>query len=450
VRRPAVIAALALALAAGGCLGGDDDEDAPPPRPEAAPSLTPRSAADFDQSIGVATHPTYFGTVHDREGEIAQLMYDAGIRHVRNGMAISDNAGWNERAWANMRAWPEHGLVSNWGVDRCSVTFEDEDHTIRQHLDKIAEIDGDLSSAIEGTNEVNVYCSEGDWVARERRYVAALHRAVKTHPDPVIRSLPVIGPSFGRAGAAAELGDVSRWIDLGNTHPYTGCLSPTPEHVLRYGIADYAPAGDSKPVFATEVGFHTAVNTAETDVQPPCDERTAGVYTLRTVLQHFNLGIRRTYLYEAVDLSPDPGRARASWNFGILRNDLTPKPAYTYLANLLATTRSRPTVDRTPLQLAVDRGPSDLSTLLLRRSDGAYVLALWRDASIWDRDARRPIGVEPEPVELRLPTARSVAKVEPQLAPAEAPLRLARGRVALEVAGDAVLLVIRGRSRPSA
>jgi hypothetical protein len=443
VRWPAVIAALALALATSGCLGGDDDTEPERSRPEPAPRVTPKSAAAFNQSIGVATHPTYFGTVHDREGEIAQLIHDAGIRHVRNGMAISDNAGWNERAWANMRAWPEHGLVSSWGVDRCSVNFEDEDHTIRQHLDKIAEIDGDLSAAIEGTNEVNIYCGEGDWVERERRYVAALYREVNRHPDPVIRSLPVIGPSFGRAGAAAELGDISRSIDLGNTHPYTGCLSPTPEHVARYGIGDYEPAGDSKPVFATEVGFHTAVNSVEADVQPPCDERTAGVYTLRTVLEHFNLGIQRTYLYEAVDLSPDPGRAKASWNFGILRNDLTPKPAYTYLANLLATTRSGGRVDPTPLQLAVERGPADLRTLLLRRSDGAYVLAIWRHAPVWDRDARRPLGVRPERIEVELPTAESVAKVEPQLGSSEEPLRLTAGQVALGLGGDAVLLVIR-------
>jgi hypothetical protein len=53
-------------------------------------------------------------------------------------------------------------------------------------------------------------------------------------------------------------------------------------------------------------------------------------------------------------------------------------------------------------------------------------------------------------VEVRLPTARSVAKVEPQAAPAEEPLRIVGGRVALDIGGDAVLLVIRGRSRPGA
>jgi hypothetical protein len=359
----------------------------------------------------VATHPTFFGTVHDREGEIAQLVADAGIRHVRNGMAISDNAGWNERAWANMRAWPEHGLISSWGVDRCSVTFENQGHTIREYLDKIAEIDGDLSSAIEGTNEVNVYCNER-WVERERDYVA-------------------------------ELGSIRRWVDLRNTHPYTGCTSPTPDHVQRYGIDDYEPAGGSKPVIVTEVGFHTAVNTAEQGVQPPCDERSAGVYTLRTVLEHFEMGIRRTYLYEAVDLWPDPERAKASWNFGILRNDLTPKPAYTYLANLLATTRSEEPVERAPLELSVEDGPVDLRTLLLRRSDGAYVLALWRHASVWDRDARQPIEVEPAPVELNLPTAKSAAKVEPHVSADEQPLRLAGGRASLDVGADAVLVVVR-------
>jgi hypothetical protein len=442
--------AATLALLSGLALAACDDEDPadppaepdPPARVEPQATVTPRSAFAFGDSIGVATHPTYFGTVHDREGEIAQAVADAGIRHVRNGMAISDNEGWNERAWANMRAWPEHGIVSSWGVDRCSVTFEDQGHTIRDYLDKIAEIDGDLSSAIEGTNEVNLYCRKR-WVARERDYVADLYRATNSHPDPVIRSLPVIGPSFGRAGAAAELGDVSRWLDRRNTHPYTGCTSPTPEHVQQYGIDDYEPAGGSKPVIVTEVGFHTAVATAEPGVQPPCDEHAAGVYTLRTVLEHFKLGIKRTYLYEAIDLWPDPEHDKASWNFGILRNDFTPKPAYTSLKNLLATTKSDEAIEPAPLELGVASEARDLRTLLLRRSDGAYVLALWRNASVWDRDARQPLPVGPLPVELALPTAKSVAKVEPHRSAAEEPLRLAGGRVSLDVAGDAVLLVIR-------
>jgi hypothetical protein len=444
VRRLTATLALLGALALPACSLDDDEGDSPaPPAPrERVGTVTPGSAFAFGDSIGVATHPTYFGTVHDQEDRIAQAIADAGIRHVRSGMAISDNDGWNERAWTNMRAWPEHGIVSSWGVDRCSVNWENQGHTVREYLDKIAEIDGDLSSAIEGTNEVNKYCAEG-WVERERDYMASLYRQVNRHPDPVIRSLPVIGPSFARAGAAAQLGDVRRWLDVRNTHPYTGCLSPTPEHVQRYGIDDYEPAGGSKPVFATEVGFHTAVASRNPGEQPPCDERTAGVYTLRTVLEHFKAGIRRTYLYEAIDLWPDPAREKASWNFGILRNDFSPKPAYTSLQNLLATTRSGEAVELAPLPLEVERGPGDLRELLLRRADGAYVLALWRQISVWDRDARQALPVEPSRVEVNVPSARSVAKVEPHVSADEQKLPIENGRVGFDVAGDAVLLVIR-------
>jgi hypothetical protein len=404
------------------------------------PRLTPRAAFALNDSVGVATHPTHYDTVHAQENAIAQKIADAGIRHVRNSMAISTDPGWNQIVWANMSSWPNHGIVSSWRVDRCAVT-SNAGHTVRMYLDKIADIDGDLSSAIEGTNEVNVFCSE-DWVNRERLYVPQLFQGVNSHPDPVIQSLPVLGPTFVRAGSS-EIGDISQWIDFGNTHPYSGCTSPTPQHVQRYGIDDYAPAGGTKPIIATEVGFHTAVGSTEPGIQPPCDERTAGVYTLRAVLEHFNLGIMRSYLYEAIDPWPNPQRDRSEWNFGILRNDFSAKPAYTYVKNLLATTSSPNAATLTPLKVKVDQGPPDLRTLLLRQADGDYLLALWRHASVWNPSQRQPIPVPPARVTVSLPTASSVAKVQPHQGTAETPMLLTDRRVTLDVGGDAILLVIR-------
>jgi len=404
------------------------------------PTVTPKSAFALNDSVGVATHPTYLDTVHAQENAIAQKIAAAGIRHVRNGMAISVDPYWNQLVWANMRAWSSHALISSWSVDRCAVSST-AGHTVRMYLDKIAEIDGDLSSAIEGTNEVDLLCSQ-DWVSRERLYVPRLYQEVKGHPDPVIRSLPVLGPSFAFNGAS-EIGDISGWIDFGNTHPYSGCMSPTPQHVQQYGIDRYAPAGGTKPIIVTEVGFHTAIASTEPYIQPPCDERTGGVYTLRTVLEHFKLGIKRSYLYEAIDLWPNPQRDRSEWNFGILRNDLSAKPAYTYLKNLLATTRSTDTAALTPLKLKVEQGPSDLRTLLLRQADGDYVLALWRHASVWTRDQRQPIPVLPAQVKVSLPTTSSVARVQPHESTVETPVPLTDRRVTLDVAGDAMLLVIR-------
>ena len=82
-----------------------------------------------------------------------------------------------------------------------------------------------------------------------------------------------------------------------------------------------APLSGRKPLWATEAGYHNAVNAR--DGQPPVSERAGAIYTLRTVLEHFKAGIDRTYLYEAVDFWPT-GRRKPNWNFGLLRNDMSP------------------------------------------------------------------------------------------------------------------------------
>lgn len=408
------------------------------------PTVTASPAASFRNSIGVATHPTFFDTVHAREDAIAQKIADAGIRHVRNSMAYSNDAAWNQTVWANMATWGAHGIVSSWMVDRCEVNRPGNTHTsIREYLDKIAQLDSNLSSAIEGTNEVDHFCT-GGFPAAERDWIQRLYQEVRAHPDPLIRSLPVLGPSFAHGGAA-QLGDMSPWVDFGNTHPYAACGSPTPTHVQQNGIDAYQPVAPGKPVIVTEVGFHTAVNAAVGDGQPPCDERTAGVYTLRTVLEHFKLGIARSYLYEAVDLWPNPARNQPESNFGLLRNDLTPKPAYTAVKNLLTTVGAEapPAVLR-PLGMVVEQQPADLRTLVLARGDGTYVVALWRHASVWNRDQRVPLTVASSPVRLLL-DAEAVTAVRPMDSPAEAPVALDHRRVTVGVAGDPVLLHVTPR-----
>jgi len=125
------------------------------------------------------------------------------------------------------------------GVGRCSVAvFEGN---LRARLDKIAQIDHDLSTGLESTNEPdNDYpgnqCFE-DWSNRERLWAAHISQTKDAHPDAVIRALPVLGPSFVHASSAATIGDLTQWIDFGNTHPYSGCTSPNPQHVQQNATA---------------------------------------------------------------------------------------------------------------------------------------------------------------------------------------------------------------------
>ena len=95
-----------------------------------------------------------------------------------------------------------------------------------------------------------------------------------------------------------------------------------------------------KPVWATEAGFQTAARSR--DGQPPVSEKAGAVYLLRTFLEHFISGVRRTYAYELLDESAEPALRKSEQHFGLLRHDFSPKPAYTALRNLLALHGARP------------------------------------------------------------------------------------------------------------
>jgi hypothetical protein len=68
----------------------------------------------------------------------------------------------------------------------------------------------------------------------------------------------------------------------------------------------------------------------------------------------------------------------------LLRNDLTPKPAYTSLQRLMALVGDQTAV-ATPGKLDYKAtGPTTLRQVLLQKSDGSYWIALWNDVSVWD------------------------------------------------------------------
>jgi hypothetical protein len=403
----------------------------------AHPTVTPKSAAAFRDSLGVNVHSSYYDTVYTHAGRIGDAIVDLGLRHVRDGAIYSSvDPAYHEFVWGKQDALRDRGLrfdfvfTPEWCGDGVG--------TVRQNLDNIAERYPNAVATFEGPNEADKYCTT-DWQNRTSSFTSQLFAEVREHPSAAIRSRPIVAPSFvGNLGAG--IADHGRYIDFGNTHPYTGCASPSPRH-LHEVIAGAQKVNPGEPVFATEVGFHTALGyDPASGAQPPCDERTGAVYTLRTALEHFKAGIARSFFYEAIDLAPDPGRTEPEWNFGLLRNDFSPKPAYTALKNLLSAVGSGAPAALEPLTLSVDSGPDDLRTLVLQRADGSYVVALWRLASVWDRHASTPIAVPAQRVELSLPDASSVGAIEPVPSSTETPLSLSNGRVTVELGGDPILL----------
>ena len=170
------------------------------------------------------------------------------------------------------------------------------------------------------------------------------------------------------------------------------------------------------------------------------------MYMPRLFLTAFALGVRRTFVYELLDEKPDPGLTDPQQHFGLLRYDLSPKPAFTALKTLLRAVRASPgAAGAETLPWSVQGAPPDaVRRVTLVRRDGSRLLAVWRPVSVWDQNARRPTPPEPLPVTVDLGrTAGGVTVWRPSVAPEPVarPGRVRRLPLALE--GDVVLVSLR-------
>ena len=407
-----------------------------------ADAATPRlaSAAAFRDSVGVGTHPSYYDTPYGQWNRVVARLRELGVHHIRGSFFASGNAGWNARQAENFRTAFAAGIRVNVVLDlRCSPSGR-----IDPCLSGMkAELPRGSVESVEWPNEHDLFGGPG-WKPVLQSWGRSLYRRVKA--DPVLRSLRVVGPSLVAPAAPTVLGDQSAYLDAGNLHPYTGGPSPNPRHISAEQRR-MRPVSGHKPLVATEAGFHTS--PFETNgSHPPTDEPTAAAYTLRTYLEHFADGIDRTYLYELLDERVAP--LDSGSNFGLLHADFSPKPAFTQLKRLLDMTGSSAPPSLRPLALTIGGDTRDVRSLLLQQGARRYALVLWRTASVWDRDARRPLAVAPRRVTVSAPRAATVAVGRPAAGTTEPAMRLRTGTLPVELAADPVVLLLRTHRRPSA
>ena len=398
----------------------------------AAEAAFPRyaSASAFRESVGIATHPSYYDTPYGQWDKVVARLRELGVHHIRGGFFASGNAGWQARQAAAYRDAYAAGIRANLVLDlRCSPTG-----LVDPCLAGVkSELPAGSVESVEWLNEHDLF-GGANWKDVLQTWGRALYTKVKA--DPVLRSLRVIGPSLVYPNAPLVLGDQSAWLDAGNIHPYTGASSPNPLHIAAELTRIKAVSG-SKPVVATEAGFHTSPAATNVD-QPAADEPTAAVYTLRTVLEHFADGIDRTYLYELIDQRVNLLDSQS--NYGLLHTDFTPKPAFTQLKNLLAMIGSSAPAQVTPVGFSIAGDTSDARTLVLQQDDGRYALVVWRTASVWDRDAKRRLTVAPRRYVVTVPSATAVSTGNPATGTSFTPAALSAGSVTVDVGADPLVL----------
>jgi hypothetical protein len=280
------------------------------------------------------------------------------------------------------------------------------------------------------------------WVAHTRAFQQELYRQVKA--DPLLANLPVIGPSLVNRDSRAALGDLSASLDQGALHPYSGGLPPLGN------LADEAllmsQVSGTKPLAITEVGYHT--DLSYTGPHRPASEKAVATYTPRIALEAFRWGIARSYIYQFADLmsatdAQTSGLSPSQNSFGLLRWDLTPKPSFIALRNLLRTVKgdSAPVASPGALRVGLENAGSDVRQLLLRAADGTYSLVLWRPVSVWDRDAQRDLSPTPDQLDVVMGQPITLAqRFDPVASGAESQRWIDPRRITLDLAGDPVVL----------
>ncbi len=419
-RRP--LLAVAVAIAAGGlAVGVALLLEREPHSPELARGEL--SAAAFVDSIGVVTHLPYVDTAYGRRADVVARLRELGVRHIRDAApALTGPAA------DGLREVSAAGIDGTLGAD---ISVD----PARWVSDSLA-VMGDRVAAFEAPNEVD-NADDPEWPAKLSDYMSRLAAAVRDKAA----GRPVIGPSLVDPASRTRL---PRGLPgLFNAHPYSGGLLPEP--TLDLAIDEWHATAQHRKAVFTETGYHNALGA--TVGQPPASEEAAAVYIPRLLLTAFGAKVSRTFIYELVDVRPDPTLGDPVQHWGLLRNDFSPKPAFTALKTLIAIVRGSPGPGldgRLDWSLKTD-GDDQVERLVLVRKDGSRVIALWRPVSIWDRDARQPVDPGHVGVEVAFPgrEAQDLSVWRPSVSSAPIMRRSRARRIPLRLQGDVVLISLR-------
>jgi hypothetical protein len=372
--------------------------------------VLPDPADALVDAFGVVTHLHFLDTVYADHDKVAFWLSLLGVRHVRNRLSIQPDVldAFENLASSGIRVQGVCGALGDpQPMDLLVNTV------VRRYADPTQ-----VLSAFEGLNEPN---NDGvPWVAETRAQTIALRQARDTYG---LSAIPIVAPALARVdiggveGAttfeqAANLGDLSAYVDYGNIHVYPRGLQPSED--IDYFTGCATQVSGTKPIMCTEGGYFTA--TDYVGPASPVPQSVAAAYTPQMLLEHWLAGSPRFFRYELFD---DPGadEERES-SFGMVQAvdlgavDLSlPKPDFYAIRRLLAVfSDPGPDFEPAPLSMSLT-GPADLRSVSFAKRDGTHLLCLWLDRPIYDPETRRLTQDPAErtaTAELSLDTARDV------------------------------------------
>ena len=363
---------------------------------------TARRADDFVDSIGVNTHLYYDSSVYHQKYSslIKPKLQELGVRHIRDSATRNLN-GYMDRLKE----------LATLGI-RSTLTCDPRDITPQAAVSLVKELGTNVVETVQGPNEYNL-SGDGNWVNNVRNYQQQLYKAI--NEDSVTQNVTIYGPSLMDGPSASAIGDLSAYIDYGTFNHYYSGRNPGSGGWGGdgYGSIDWKvrtakKASLSKQIVITETGYHNVVGTSDGHKGVP--EDVAGKYTPRLLLEQFNYGIPRTFLYELINVSPSPNSLYN--NFGLLRDDGSEKPAFVAVKNLIGLVKDPgSTFPPGSLDYLLGGNTADIHHTLLQKRDGRFYLILWKEVSSFNVDTKQKINVSSQKVSLTLNTAIAKATI---------------------------------------
>jgi hypothetical protein len=285
-------------------------------------------------------------------------------------------------------------------------------------------------SGIEGPNEFNEnYQICPDWAVKLRDFVQWTHSQVRS--DSAFGHIPLVGPSIWKRQSAdyQALGDISRYVDRGCIHFYSGRQRPTRSgltNTMQGEINKATSITPGRPMWMTETGWQAPSGNI------PISLRAQAKYVVRNYFDAFGFGIEKLFTYQLMD--------NDSKLWGLCSANGTPKPSFFALKNLAALFKD-PASGARSLAYSVSSAPSSLKVFTFSKSDGSFLLAYYLDVDSFDLKAGRDIETE-IPVMFHFPSsARKIEVYKPTFS-SEVQLQVSGAETALFASDQLTVLKI--------
>lgn len=413
--------------------------------------ITPRRAAELHSLVGVNLH------IGDGEypaiAKYAEMMNDLGIKLYRTGLPPGTIRSINY-------------LYANTGAKVCLLTSPRE--VGARPIDIVAtikQIGKEKIAYVENYNEPDGFGRPSyngvAYPGSVRVFAQDLYDRLKA--DPYTADVKIVGtsPAYYNTNTTPSM-VIADLVDYGNSHPYPA--DQLPDETTQFGCWNQAyndgckRLHGTKPVIITEDGYYKSIATTATDPgnKYPISEKAFAKYINRRALYLFENSVADVYrwiIYELRDGSTAKTTDKES-QFGICNGNGDRKPAFYALKSLIAAAKdggaNELTFTPTPLDITFSGDISNLQHRLLQKSNGDYVLAVWRKLRSYEHGTvttRKDLDHTPTNLTILLPSVPAVVSKIDTVSATKSSMTPAQS-ITVPVADSVVLLELNMTAAP--